>query len=149
MGITKFWSVKYFDSGAGSGTGNWVSDIQIPRGGINPFTRTKESTISFFTLADGSEAKSSNETASNWKDVILTFPKQVITEAVKTQLQGYIDNEQGIQIIMPMTTGASSYTEKVIKGYITKYDEKWELDSRENIRYTVYLTLHEFNIDGV
>lgn len=146
MGIIKYWSVNFFDSGASSGTGDWVADTQIPRGGIDPFTRTKESTISFLTLADGSEVKNSNETTSNWKDIALTFPKQVITEAVKTQLQGYITNEQGIQIIIPMTSGSSSYTEKVIEGYITKYDERWELDSRNDIRYTVRLTLHEFEV---
>jgi len=147
MGIIKYWSVNFFDSGASSGTGDWVKDTQIPRGGIDPFTRIKESTIGFLTLADGSETKISSETTSNWGDITLTFPKQVITEAVKTQLQGYIDNEQGVQIVIPITTGASSYTEKVIEGYITKYDEKWELDSRSNIRYTVHLTLHEFAVD--
>lgn len=148
MGITKFWSIKYFDSGAGSGTGDWVQDTQIPRGGINPFTRTKESTIGFLTLADGSETKISSETTNNWNDVTLTFPKQVITEAVKNQLQGYITNEQGVKIAIPILTGASSYTEKVIEGYITKYDEKWELDSKSNIKYIVNITLHEFDVDN-
>ena len=139
-----YWSVSYWDTGASA----WISDTQIPRAGLEPFSRLNEATIEFIGLADGSEAKLSSETKSKWGEIVLVFPKQVVTAAVQTQLIGYIDDEKGIKLPIPITTGASSYTEKVIEGYPIRYEEAWELDSHSNQRFIIRLTIKEFDVDG-
>jgi len=143
MSIPKFWSIDYYDSGANS----WVHDTKIPRAGLENFTRTKESTINFITLADGSEAKNSTETKSVWKDIDLIFPKQVVTNALRIQLLTYIDNEWGVRIPIPIITGASAYTETVLQGYLTRFQEEWFTGSEEQ-DYQIRVTLHEFSVAG-
>lgn len=139
-----YWSISYWDTGAGI----WQKDSKLPRGGLETFSRLDESTISFIELADGSEAKLSSETKSNWGEIILVFPKQVVTESIKSQLIRYIDDEKGIKIPIPILTGASKYTEKVIEGYPIRYEETWELDNRSNQRFVIRLTVKEFNVSG-
>ncbi len=140
------WSISRWDSGAGI----WISDPKIPRAGIDNFIRTKESTIAFVKLADGSEAKISTETTSVWQDVSLTFPSQVINETVRSQLQTYITNEWGVKIIIPISSGASSYSEQVLKGYLMRYDEEWltGCDYQDGQEYVIKILMHEFNVDG-
>jgi hypothetical protein len=139
-----YWDISYWDTGSGL----WHKDTKLPRGGLETFSRLDEATIEFIELADGGEAKLSSEIKSKWQDIILVFPKQVVTEAIKTQLISYIDNEKGIKIPIPITTGASSYTEKVIEGYPIRYEESWELDNHKNQRFVIRLTVKEFNVDG-
>lgn len=143
-----YWSIEYFDTGASAGLGGWVQDTKIPRAGLENASRLNTATIEFLELADGSEAKLSSETKSRWGEIILTFPKQRVDETVKTQLKDYIDNEIGIRLHVPIITGASAYTEQLIEGYPTIYEETWELDNRSNIRNIVRLTIKEFNVDG-
>jgi hypothetical protein len=143
MAAPKYWSIQKYDSGAGV----WLRETQIPRAGLDNFTRTKDSMITFVQLADGSEAKNSTETKSLWRDIDLVFPKQVVTNAFKTQMLTYIDNEWGIKIPIPILTGASAYTETVLKGYMTKFQEEW-LPGDEEQDYQVRITLHEFSVDG-
>lgn len=140
----QYWSISYFDTGSGS----WFSDTRIPRAGLETFSRLDEANIEFLLLADGSEAKLSSETKSNWQEITLVFPKQIVTETIKNQLISYIDNERGIKIPIPILTGSSSYTEKIIEGYPIRYEESWELDSRSNQRFIVRLTVKEFNVDN-
>lgn len=140
----QFWSVSYWDTGADA----WISDTRLPRAGLETFSRLDSASIEFITLADGSEAKLSAESKNTWGEIILTFPKQTVTESIKSQLISYIDNERGIKIPIPILTGSSSYTEKVIEGYPTLYEETWELDNRSNIRNIIRLTVKEFNVDG-
>lgn len=139
-----YWDINFWDTGAGI----WQKDTRIPRAGLETFSRLDQSTSEFIELASGDEVKLSSETKSKWGEIVLTFPKQVVTETIKSQFTGYVDNEKGIRIIIPITTGAASYTEKVIEGYPTLYEETWELDNRQNIRYLVRLTIHEFNVSG-
>jgi len=143
MAIPKFWSVDYYDSGAGA----WIHDTQIPRAGLDNFVRTKEATIDFVTLADGSEAKTSGETKSVWQDIDLTFPQQVVTNSLRTQLLKYIDNEYGVRIPIPIVTGASAYVETVLQGYMTNYKEEWIAGGREQ-QFQLTVTIHEFNVEG-
>lgn len=138
----KFWDIKYYDTGAST----WVADTKIPRAGLQEFSRTKETSIEFVELADASEAKLSSETKSKWRDITLVFPKQVVTETVKDQLLGYINNEKGIQITIPILTGSSSYTEKVIEGYATSYEENWILDKKNNQKFVIKLNVKEFDV---
>lgn len=140
----KYWSIDYFDTGA---SGSWVKDTDIPRAGLEGFNRIDEATITFVELADGSEAKLSSEVKSKFGDIILTFPKQIITETIKTQFKNYIDNEKAIKIHIPIVTGASSYTEQIIEGYITKYQEDWILDKKNNQRFIIKISIHEFDVD--
>lgn len=139
-----FWDISYWDTGAGI----WQKDIKIPRAGLETSSRLLEGNIEFLSLADGSEVKLSAETKANWQEITLVFPKQIVTESVKSQLISYIDNERGIKIPIPILTGSSSYTEKIIEGYPTKYEESWELDSRSNIHNIIRLTIKEFSVDG-
>ena len=143
MSAPKFWKIEKWDSGAGV----WLQDTQIPRAGLDNFSRAKDSTITFVTLVDGSEAKVSNETKSKWSDLTLTFPKQVMTTAVRNQLLTYIDNEWGVRITIPVSTGASSYTETQIEGYMTRHVEEWPVGDKEQ-EYVLKVDLHEFNVDG-
>ena len=142
--MTKYWGIKYWDTGAGI----WISDTQIPRAGLEEFNRTEAATISFIELADGSKAKISSETKAKWQTLTLVFPKQVVTETVKNQFLSYIENEKGIRIPIPIKTGASLYQEKIIEGYITKYQEDWILDKNHNQQFIVRLDVEEFDVDG-
>lgn len=141
--MAKFWDIKYFDTGSSA----WLSDTKIPRAGLQEFARTKEASIEFIELADASEAKLSSETKSKWRDIALVFPKQVITETVKDQLLGYIDDEKAVRINIPIITGASSYTEKIIEGYATSYEEDWILDQKNNQHFVIKLLIHEFDVE--
>lgn len=143
MAAPKYWSISRWDSGSGI----WIRETQIPRAGLENFIRLKDSTIAFMQLADGSEAKNSTETKSLWRDVDLVFPKQIVTNAFKAQMLTYIDNEWGVKIPIPITTGASAYTETVLEGYVTKFQEEW-LPGDEEQEYQVRVTIHEFNVDG-
>lgn len=143
MGAQKYWSISRWDSGAGV----WLQETQIPRAGLENFIRTKDSTITFVQLADGSEAKNSTETKSIWRDLNLIFPKQVVTSALKTQLLTYVDNEWGVKIIVPIATGASSYSQQILEGYITQYNEEWFPGSKTQ-EYQVRIVLHEFDVDA-
>jgi len=53
-----------------------------------------------------------------------------------------------VKIIVPIATGASSYNEKIIEGYITNYEEAWELTGKETQEFTVRVTVHEFDVDS-
>lgn len=143
MAISRYWSIQRFDSGASV----WLRETQIPRAGLENFVRTKDSTITFVQLADGSEAKNSNETKSVWRDVTLTFPKQIITTTVMSQLQTYVDNEWGVKIAVPILTGASSYLERVLEGYITQYNEEWIVGDSEQ-DFQIRIVLHQFDVDA-
>lgn len=139
----KYWSIKHYDTGASA----WIIDDKIPRAGIEPFNRTYEATLQFTDLVDGSKAVVTSEHAANWGEITLVFPKQVVTETVKDQFKSYIDNKYGIRIIMPILTGASSYTEEVIEGYMTKYEETWILDNKSNQRFVVKTNIMEFDVE--
>jgi len=142
MSILRLWEIKYFDTSSST----WVKDVDIPRAGVENLKRTKESTIEFVTLADGSQAKVSSETASNWGDFDLVFPSNVVNETLKLQLQGYIDDEKPVRITIPVTTGASLFTKKELEGYLTNYIEEWPTGDK-NQKYAVRVTLHEFDVD--
>ena len=142
MAISRFWEIKYYDSGSGG----WIKDINIPRAGLENIKRTKTSTLEFVTLADGSEAKSSSEIKSNWGDLDFVFPQQVVTDSFKLQLLTYVDNEQPVRITVPVSTGASLYTEKILEGYLRNYIEEWPIGSSSQ-EYAVRVTMHEFDVD--
>lgn len=141
MSRIKYWSIKHYDTGSGI----WISDTKIPRAGVESFTRTQEATIQFIDLVDGSQAKSSTETHANWGEIVLVFPRYFVTSSMKTQLNNYITQEKGVQISMPTSSGTSSYTEKVLEGYLMKYEETWELTGKTQ-EYVVKLTLKEFDV---
>jgi len=140
-----YWDIQYYDTGSG---GFWVTDTKIPRGGLEPMERVREANLQFVRLVDGSKAKLSSEVKTNWQTITLLFPKQVVTETVKNQFLDYIDNERGIRIPIPIITGAASYTEKVIEGYISKYSEEWVLDGNSQQQFVVKLDIEEFDVDG-
>jgi len=144
MAPQKYWSINKWDTGAGI----WISDTQIPRAGLEPFNRTKEATISFVTLASGDMSISSTEKKANWQKVNLVFPHKIVTETFKTQLQDYSDNEQGLKIIIPITSGSSSYSEKVLEGYITNYREDWVLDGKSTQSFDIRIEFQEFDVDN-
>lgn len=147
MAKRSYWSIEYFDSGAGAGLGGWARDTKIPRAGLEEFSRVRESTVEFLDLADGSEAKLSSESKAGWQELVLIFPRQVVNESVKDQLLSYINNERGIRVHIPILTGASNYTEKIIEGYPIRLEETWNLDSKSQQRFTIRLTVHEFDLD--
>jgi len=138
-----YWSIDRWDSGSGV----WITDPKIPRAGLENFTRTKESTVTFIQLADGSEVKNSTETKSLWNDVDLVFPRQVVSNSFITQMLTYIDNEWGVRIPIPIHTGASAYTETVLEGYMTKFQEEWIPGDKEQ-EYQLRITFHEFDVSG-
>jgi len=72
----------------------------------------------------------------------------VISNDLKNQFLSYINNEQGVKISMPILTGSSSYTEEILEGYFTNYNETWELTGKQNQEFIVRLTLHEFDVDA-
>jgi hypothetical protein len=144
MSRRSFWDISFWDTGAGT----WQKDSKIPRSGLETFSRLNQSTLEFIELASGDEVKLSSETKNKWGEIILTFPKQVVTESIKSQFINYINNENGIRITIPIITGASLYTEKIIEGYPITFEESWELDDKTNIRNIVRLTVKEFNVSG-
>jgi len=143
MSRIKYWSIEHFDTG----TSLWVRDTSIPRAGLNSLTRTNQANINFMTLADGSLSLMSSEHKANWQTITLTFPKQVITDTVRTQLSDYIDNNQGVRITVPINSGANLYSEKKLEGYLLKYNEQW-IPGDTTQKYIVEITMQEFDVDA-
>lgn len=131
----RLWNISYYASGA------WVSDGEIPRAGVDPFTIPRETSAQTLILADGSQARTAPENYPTYGEITLTFPAEQLPSAYKYKLRALYASGAGIRI----TTHEASNV--YLEGYINALEDTWELSGKDQ-KHVYLIRIQLFDIDG-